>query len=155
MVSSSMTKRPMIPRLDSGPQTLILVEEVERSVDFYRDVLRLEVRDGDTDRYAELDTGDGGVLLVVKREGTIAPIAVASLPDSPKGLTFVVEDAGFESWRKWLTKRGVEIEREAKLIHGGRSMIVRDPDKRRIEFKTAAVVKPPTRPPMPVMPRVE
>ena len=63
MIFTSMTKRPMIPRLDSGPQTLILVEEVERSVDFYRDVLRLEVRDGDTDRYAELDTGDGGVLL--------------------------------------------------------------------------------------------
>ena len=75
--------------------------------------------------------------------------------DSPKGVPFVVEDAGVESWRKWRTKRGVEMEREAKLIHGGRSMIVRDPDKRRIEFKTAAVVKPPTRPPMPVMPRVE
>ncbi len=144
----------MIPRLDSGPQTLVLVENVERSVDFYCDVLRLELRDGDSDRYAELDSGDGGVLLVVKREGTIAPMVAAALPDSPKGLTFIVEDAGFESWKKWLTKREVEIEREAKLIHGGRTMIVRDPDKRRVEFKTAAVVKPPTRPPMPVPQKV-
>lgn len=143
-------KRPAIPRLDGGPQTIILVEEVARSVDFYGDVLRLELRDGDTDRYAEFDTGDGGVLLLVKRDGTIAPMAAAASADSPKGLTFVVEDTGFDSWKRWLAKRGVEIEREAKLIHGGRSLVVRDPDKRKVEFKTPASVKAPTRPPMPI-----
>ena len=143
-------KRPAIPRLDGGPQTLILVEDVERSVEFYRDTLRLEARDSDTDRYAEFDTGDGGVLLIVKQDGTIAPVAASALADSPKGLTFTVEDAGFDAWKKWLAKRGVEIEREAKLVHGGRSLVVRDPDKRRVEFKTPPSVKTPTRPPMPI-----
>jgi catechol 2,3-dioxygenase-like lactoylglutathione lyase family enzyme len=145
-----MKKRPAIPRLDGGPQTIILVEEVERSVAFYRDHLRLELNDGDTDRYAEFDTGDGGVLLIVKREGTIAPMAAAAVSDSPAGLTFIVEDEGYNAWKKWLVKREVEIERETRLIHGGRSMLVRDPDGRRVEFKTPAVVKPPTRPPMAV-----
>jgi catechol 2,3-dioxygenase-like lactoylglutathione lyase family enzyme len=145
-----MKKRPAIPRLDGGPQTIILVEEVERSVAFYRDHLRLELNDGDTDRYAEFDTGDGGVLLIVKREGTIAPMAAATVSDSPAGLTFIVEDEGYNAWKKWLVKREVEIERETRLIHGGRSMLVRDPDGRRVEFKTPAVVKPPTRPPMAV-----
>lgn len=145
-----MKKRPSIPRLDGGPQTILLVEDVERVVAFYRDHLRLELRDGDTDRYAELDTGDGGVLLIVKKEGTIAPFAVEALASSPKRLTFIVEDEGFDAWKQWLVKREVEIEREGKLIHGGRSMLVRDPDGRRVEFKTAANVKPPTRPPMPI-----
>lgn len=33
-------KRPLIPRLDHGPQILMRVEGVERSVDYYRDVAR-------------------------------------------------------------------------------------------------------------------
>ena len=69
-----MKKRPVIPRLDGGPQTILLVEEVVRSVAFYRDQLRLDLKDGDTDRYAEFDSGDGGALLLVKRDGTIAPM---------------------------------------------------------------------------------
>jgi len=150
MVCASMKKRPAIPRLDGGPQTILLVEDVERSVAFYRDHLRLELQGGDTDRYAELDTGDGGVLLIVKREGTIAPFAAEALASSPKGLTFIVEDDGFDAWKQWLVKRDVEIEREGKLIHGGRSMLVRDPDGRRVEFKTPPSVKTPTRPPMPI-----
>lgn len=143
-----MKKRPAIPRLDGGPQTIILVEDVERSVAFYRDHLRLELQDGDTDRYAEFDTGDGGALVIVKRDGTIAPFAAEALANSPKGLVFIVEDEGFDAWKKWLVKREVEIEREGKLIHGGRSMLVRDPDGRRVEFKTPANVRPPSRPPM-------
>ena len=75
MVGASMKKRPAIPRLDGGPQTILLVEDVERSVAFYEGDLLLEKRDGDTDRYVEFDTGDGGVLLIVKREGSIAPMA--------------------------------------------------------------------------------
>lgn len=145
-----MKKRPAIPRLDGGPQTILLVEDVERSVAFYQDDLRLERRDGDTGRYVEFDTGDGGVLLIIKREGSIAPMAMGATGNGPGALTFTVEDEGYEAWKKWLTKRGVAIEREARLIHGGRSMVVRDPDARRIEFKTPPVEKPPSRPPMAV-----
>ena len=148
-----MKKRPAIPRLDGGPQTILLVEEVARSVAFYRDHLRLELNDGDTDRYAEFDSGDGGALLLVKRDGTIAPMATKAMAGTANALTFTVEDEGYEAWKKWLVKRGVEIDREAKWIHGGRSLFVRDPDGRRIEFKTAPVVRAPSRPPMPITKR--
>ena len=150
MLSSSMKKRPAIPRLDGGPQTILLVEEVERSVAFYGEKLRLERRDGDTDRYVEFDTGDGGVLLILKREGSIAPRVGEGKAGVVNSLTFTVEDEGFEAWKKWLGKKGVEIEREAKLIHGGRSLVVRDPDGRRVEFKTPASLRAPSRPPMPI-----
>ncbi len=145
-----MKKRPAIPRLDGGPQTILLVEDVERSVAFYRDNLRLEKKDGDTDRYVEFDTGDGGVMLIIKREGSIAPMVTSAMVGAPNSLTFSVEEEGFEAWKAWLAKQGVEVEREAKLIHGGRSLVVRDPDGRRIEFKTPPAVKTPTRPPMPI-----
>lgn len=155
MVCGPMKKRPAIPRLDGGPQTVLLVEDVVRSVAFYRDHLRLDLKDGDTDRYAEFDTGDGGVLVIVKREGSIAPMATHAAAGSPRTLTFTVEDDGFDAWKKWLVKREVEIEREAKLVHGGRSLFVRDPDGLRIEFKTPASVKAPSRPPMAVERRRE
>lgn len=142
-----MNKRPAIPRLDGGAQTILLVEDVARSVAFYSETLRLEKKDGDTERYAEFDTGDGGTLLLLQREGSIAPMAVGQVSNA---LTFIVEDDGFEAWKKWLTKRGAVVEREAKLIHGGRTLVVRDPDGRRVEFKTPASEKAPTRPPMAV-----
>lgn len=142
-----MKKRPAIPRLDGGAQTILLVEDVARSVAFYGETLRLEKKEGDTERYAELDTGDGGTLLLLRREGSIAPMAGGQISHA---LTFTVEDEGLEAWKKWLAKRGVAVEREAKLIHGGRTLVVRDPDGHRVEFKTPASVKAPTRPPMAV-----
>ncbi len=150
MVGGSMKKRPAIPRLDGGPQTILLVEDVARSVAFYEGDLRLEKRDGDTDRYVEFDTGDGGVLLIIKREGSIAPMAMNAAEGTPHTLTFTVEDEGYEAWKKWLAKRGIPVERETRWIHGGRSLFVRDPDARRIEFKTPPSVSAPSRPPMAV-----
>jgi len=140
----AMKKRPAIPRLDGGSQTVLLVEDVERSVDFYGESLRLELRDGDTGRYAEFDTGDGGVLVLVKREGSIAPMAMdAAISSKSVALTFNVSVEEFEMWKKWFPRRGVEIERETKWIHGGRSLYVMDPDGRRLEFKTPPVIAPP------------
>ena len=141
-----MKKRPVIPRLDGGPQTILLVEDVERSVEFYRDSLRLEMKDGDTDRYAEFDTGDG-VLLLVKREGTIAPMVGAMAGGKGSALTFSVSSDGYAMWKQWLEKRGVPIDRETRWIHGGRSLYVLDPDGRRLEFKTPPVIAPPPKPP--------
>ncbi|MBI4622433.1 MAG: VOC family protein [Verrucomicrobia bacterium] len=141
-----MKKRPVIPRLDGGTQTILLVEDVERSVEFYRDSLRLEMTDGDADRYAEFDTGDG-VLLLVKREGTIAPMAGAMAGGKGSALTFSVSSDGYAVWKQWLEKRGVPIDRETRWIHGGRSLYVLDPDGRRLEFKTPPVIAPPPNPP--------
>ena len=148
-----MKKRPAIPRLDGGQQTILLVEDVEISVAFYRDIIRLEVKDGDTDRYAEVDTGDGSVLLLVKSEGSIAPMASVAAAGTPSTLTFSIAADGYDAWKKWLLRRTVEIEGETRWIHGGRSLYVRDPDGRRLEFKTPAIVIPPK--PTPLKPPSE
>lgn len=58
--------------------------------------------------------------------------------------------AGDEAGKIGLAKHQGEIDREAKSIYGGRSGVVRDPDGRRIECKTAAVVQAPARPAMPI-----
>lgn len=139
-----LKKRPVIPRLDGGPQTILLVEEVARSVEFYRDNLRLELTDSDTDRYAEFDAGDSGVLLLLKREGSIAPMAGMLAGGKGSALTFSISTEGYGVWKQWLEKRGVPIDRETRWIHGGRSLYVLDPDGRRLEFKTPPVVAPPT-----------
>ncbi len=138
-----MRKRPAIPRIDGGNQIVLLVEEVERSVEFYGNKLLLQARDGDPGRYAEFDTGEGGVLVVVKRDGTIAPLAAPVETDPAATLTFTIAAEAFDPWKKWFAERGVRIERETRWIHGGLSLFVRDPDGRRIEFKTPSAVVPP------------
>lgn len=140
-------KRPAIPRLDGGPQTVLLVEDVARSAQFYGECLRLESKDGDAGRYAEFHTGDGGVLVLVKREGSIAPMAADAAASSQRvALTFSLGPEDYTPWKSWLSRRGVEIERETKWIHGGRSLYVLDPDGRRLEFKTPPLVAPPKQP---------
>ncbi len=138
-----MRKRPAIPRLDGGSQTVLLVEDVERAVEFYGKSLMLQPKDGDAGRYAEFDTGDGGVLVLVKREGSIAPMAMEAVADDSVTLSFAITADAFEIWKKWFAKCGVAIERETKWIHGGKSLFVRDPDKRRLEFKTPPSEVPP------------
>ena len=133
-----MKKRPTIPRLDGSSQTILLVDDVGRTAEFYRDHLRLEPRDGDGERYLEFDTGDGASLLIIKREGSIAPMASVAAAGTPGTLTFAITPESYVAWKKWLTQRQVEIAQETKWIHGGRSLYVHDPDGRRIEFKAPA-----------------
>lgn len=143
-----MKKRPAIPRLEGGPQTILLAEDVERMAEFYRKNLQLPQRDGDAGRYAEFDMGESGVLLLVKRDGSIAPMAQAAIPGGPaRPIAFAIPQDGYEGWRAWLEKRGVPIVRETRWVHGGRSLYVQDPDGRTLELKTPAVVPPPPREP--------
>ncbi|MEY2878149.1 MAG: hypothetical protein RLZZ15_529 [Verrucomicrobiota bacterium] len=146
-----MKKRPAIPRLDGGPQTILLVEDLAAAIAFYGQALRLEQCEADDNRFVKFDSGDGGELLLLKRDGSIAPMAADAAAGANNALTFLVDESGLGLWKGWLTRRGVAIDREAKWVHGGRSLFVRDPDGRRIEFKTPGTVKPPTRPPMPVV----
>lgn len=122
---------------------MLLVEDIERSAEFYGKNLRLHPRDGDSGRYVEFDTGDGGALLLVKRAGSIAPMIRLAVPDESSTLTFAISPDGLEVWKKWFATCAVEVERETKWVHGGRSLYVRDPDGRRLEFKTPPVVTPP------------
>jgi len=122
---------------------VLLTEDVERSVEFYGGCLRFALRDGDLGRYAELDTGDGGVLVLVKRDGSIAPMVEEAESNAAVDLTFTVEPEGLEVWKKWFARRGVPVQRETKWVHGGRSIFLRDPDGRRLEFKTPPAVVPP------------
>ncbi|MBI5692110.1 MAG: hypothetical protein HZC55_18675 [Verrucomicrobia bacterium] len=138
-----MRKRPAIPRLDGGPQTVLLVDDVDRAVEFYRKGLRLPLRDSDAGRYAEFEMGDGAALLLVKRDGSIAPMAMPAAPERGGGLTFAVAEDGLEWWKTWFATCAIKVERETKWVHGGRSLYVRDPEGRRLEFKTPPVVPPP------------
>jgi catechol 2,3-dioxygenase-like lactoylglutathione lyase family enzyme len=131
-------KRPKISGGGGEPQTILLVEDVSRTAEFYQDVMRFEAKDGDGERYVEFETADGGVLLVVQREGSIAPMASVAAAGAPATLSFAVTAEGYEAWKKWMKKRGIPIDQETKWIHGGRSLYVLDPDGRRIEFKAPA-----------------
>jgi catechol 2,3-dioxygenase-like lactoylglutathione lyase family enzyme len=139
---------PPLPPTNGRHRSIVRTEDLSHAVQFYRNVLRLSlIAEGEL--YAEFDSGEGESLLLVQRDGVHAHLA------NTRSLAFAVDDAGFDSWRSWLLKRSVVIEREGRLVHGGRSLVVRDPDRVRIEFKTPPEVSPPTNPPMPVPKRPE
>ncbi len=145
-----MKKRPIIPSLDGGPKTVLLVDDVERSTAFYRDNLQMGHCDGDPCRYAEMDAGESGILVLVKRAGTIAPmlapnaISEAGL-GTARAISFTIHTDEYDNWKRWLTARHVSIDRETKWIHGGKSLYILDPDGRRLEFKTPPKMSPPKR----------
>ena len=121
--------------MDGGAQAILLVEDVARTARFYQEDLRLDVKDGDGVRYVELVTDDNATLLIVHREGSIAPLVNIAEAGAPTTLTFAIAADAYGRWKQWLTKRGVEIAQEIKWAHGGRSLYVLDPDGHRIEFK--------------------
>ena len=130
-----MKKRPAIPRLDGGPQTILLVEDVDRTALFYRETLRLEAKDGDGKRYVEFDAGDGGTLLIAQREGSIPPHD----GQGPLHVAFATDDRDYGGWCARLSSLGIEIESETHWERGGRSVYFRDADQHLVELVTPGI----------------
>lgn len=109
-----MKKRPAILGTEGGPQTIVLAGDVERTAEFYRRNLQLRMRDGDKGRFAEFEMGDSGVLLLLQREGSLAPMAENLAGAGAKPIAFAIPAEGYDGWRQWLVQRGVTIVRETR-----------------------------------------
>lgn len=130
--------------IDRVLETALYVDDMDRAVAFYRDVLGLRPLNGD-DRLTALDAGGATVLLLFRRGATLAGVEFAGgrIPPhdgaGPVHVGFAIPADELEAWEARLAAHGVAIESRVSWSRGGTSLYFRDPDGHSLELVTPKV----------------
>ena len=114
----------------------LATDDLEKTVDFYRDVFGFAEIGRDLPRHVFLRAGSDVLLLfnaaATRRGGTVP----AHGGSGEQHIAFDVPDDAVDAWRQQLEAVGVPIESEVTWPSGGRSLYVRDPDRHSVELVT-------------------
>ena len=130
-----------MPTLNGVLETALYVEDLERSIRFYKDVFSLEVMQAD-DRFCALNVAGRQVLLLFRKGGTTAPVATpgGTIPshdgDGHLHFAFSVPPSQLQGWEHWLQEKRVQVESKVRWAAGGVSLYLRDPDGHLVELAT-------------------
>lgn len=115
-------------------EVILVVQDVQRSLVFYRDVVGLAVEDASNSKFAWLWAGRPGVQ---QRIGiTAGPLSFgAAHVHGPQHFAFGTDNARIDELKAALERQGLEVEGpiEFKFWHA-RSIYFSDPDGNRVEF---------------------
>ena len=132
----------MPPRIARVLETALYVEDIDRAVRFYEEVLGLTPMVDARPRLVALDAGSGSVLLLFLRGATtrevVLPEGIIPAHDGsgPVHAAFAVAADEFPAWEERLADRGVAVESRVRWARGGQSLYFRDPDGHSIELAT-------------------
>jgi catechol 2,3-dioxygenase-like lactoylglutathione lyase family enzyme len=127
-----------MPKLHGILETALYVDDIQRSVEFYKTVFDFQVIDA-SPRLSAMGVASRQVLLLFKKG------ASAHLPLTPHDgsgqlhLAFAITASELEVWETWLQKCGVAIEERKTWERGGTSLYFRDPDGHLLELATPGV----------------
>jgi catechol 2,3-dioxygenase-like lactoylglutathione lyase family enzyme len=126
-------------------ETGVYVDDLERALPFYHDVLGLELIAREPGRHLFFRVGTATVLLVfdarATRRGDVLPGHGAS---GPGHFALGVPAGSLPYWRRRLAGHGVAIEKEVDWPRGGHSVYFRDPAGNSVELLTPGVWGLPT-----------
>ena len=128
----------MPPPLEGILETAIYVDDVDRAVGFYRDVLGLAIVEV-SERLTALAAGPRHLLLVFKRG------ASARLPLTPhdasghQHVAFPIPSTALEAWEAWFVQHEVAVIEKKRWERGGTSLYFNDPDGHLLELATPGV----------------
>ncbi len=130
-----------MPRINGLLESALYVEDMARSVAFFRDILMLSpMLEGD--RLTAFDAGRQGVLLVFKRGASAADmrssngIVAGHDGSGPLHMAFAIAEDSYDEWHRHLADAGVKIRGEMNWQRGGRSLYFEDPDGHVLEVAT-------------------
>ena len=130
-----------MPQLAGVLETSLYVEDLERSIRFYREVMQFQKLVSDA-RFCALQAGQREVLLLFRKGASTQPLVIAGgtiPPHDGSGqmhLAFAMSALELEPWERWLEQHQVVIESKVQWERGGRSIYFRDPDGHLLEFVT-------------------
>jgi catechol 2,3-dioxygenase-like lactoylglutathione lyase family enzyme len=130
-----------VPVVHRVLETALYVDDLDRALAFYRDLLGLRVL-VEGPRLVAMDAGESTVLLLFRRGATVEGVDLPSgkIPPhdghGPVHVAFAVAAAELAAWEQHLRGHGVEIEARATWDAGGRSIYFRDPDGHSLELAT-------------------
>jgi catechol 2,3-dioxygenase-like lactoylglutathione lyase family enzyme len=119
----------------------IYVDDVPRSVEFYRRIFGFEQIEGD-DRFCALSVAGKQVFLIFQKGGTLQPMALPGgvlPPHDGSGqlhFAFSIPEADLAGWEQRLGENDIAIESRVTWPRGGRSIYFRDPDGHLVELIT-------------------
>jgi len=119
----------------------VYVDDVPRSVEFYRRIFGFEQLQGD-DRFCALSVAGRQVFLIFKKGGTLQPMPLPGgvlPPHDGSGqlhFAFSIPEADLAAWEQRLGETGIAIESRVTWPRGGRSIYFRDPDGHLVELIT-------------------
>ena len=130
-----------MPRIEGLLETALYVDDMARSVGFFRDVMGLSTMI-ETERLTAFDAGRQGVLLIFQRGASIEdmPNEGGVVPGhdggGPLHMAFAIAADSYDEWHRHLTQAGVKIRGEMRWPRGGRSLYFEDPDGHVLEVAT-------------------
>jgi catechol 2,3-dioxygenase-like lactoylglutathione lyase family enzyme len=122
----------------------LYVQDLARSIQFYRTVLELEVLVQDH-RFCALNVAGRQVLLLFRKGGSIHDAVVPGgvIPghdgDGQLHVAFAIPSADLPTWEQRLIANGVAVESKVDWARGGKSLYFRDPDNHVLELATPGV----------------
>jgi SAM-dependent methyltransferase/catechol 2,3-dioxygenase-like lactoylglutathione lyase family enzyme len=133
-------REALTPGVETVVETVAYGDDLAAMEAFYATVLGLGVIDRDAGRHVFFRVGAGSVFLVFRADTTLRGDTLP--PHGAKGpghFALGIDPGMYDSWRRRLVDKGVQIEREATWPLGGRSIYFRDPAGNLAELITPAV----------------
>jgi catechol 2,3-dioxygenase-like lactoylglutathione lyase family enzyme len=133
-----------MPALTGVLETALHVEDLPRSVEFYRTVFGLEPMAGDA-RFCAFPVAGRQVLLLFKKGASTRPMPVPGgviPPHDAAGrmhMAFAIARADLEGWETHLREHAVAVESRVTWPAGGVSLYFRDPDGHLLELATPGI----------------
>ena len=130
-----------VPELHGVLETSLYVDDVERSLRFYRELFEFDVL-FTSSRAAGLSAAGQQVLLLFQKGETLEPIVSdrgTIPPHDGSGslhMAFAIPESALAGWEVRLETHGVTVEARYRWERGGRSVYFRDPDGHLLELVT-------------------
>lgn len=130
-----------MPQLDAVLETALYVDDLDRAVRFYRDVLELKPLYQDN-RLTAFSVGDRNVLLLFPRGGSLETVHMpgGTIPphdgSGPLHVAFAIAKDALPKWEERLAANNIAIEGRTSWKRGGESIYFRDPDGHLLELAT-------------------
>ncbi|MBX9776059.1 MAG: VOC family protein [Xanthobacteraceae bacterium] len=130
-----------MPQLDAVLETALYVDDLDRAVRFYRDVLELKPLYQDS-RLTAFSVGDRNVLLLFPRGGSLDTVHMpgGTIPphdgSGPLHIAFAIAKDELPKWEQRLGASNIAIEGRTTWKRGGESIYFRDPDGHLLELAT-------------------
>jgi catechol 2,3-dioxygenase-like lactoylglutathione lyase family enzyme len=126
-------------------ETALYLDDVGPEARFYRDLFGLRLLSGSTEGdavFAALEIPGQAVLLFFKKGANAQPVDTGRGMIPPHGgegslhLAFAISTDSYQSWKKKLVARNINVESEIHWPRGGRSLYFRDPEGNLVELAT-------------------
>jgi len=125
----------MGPKTDGILESSLYVNDLPRSIRFYRDTFGFSVIRDFGERGCAMHAGPNQVLLLFKKGASLT----TSTPHDGDGelhLAFAIAAAELTNWESWLQERGIAVDLKRTWEGGGWSLYFRDPNGHLLELAT-------------------